>query len=87
MKILPGWDGIVGVEKSVVTKTDAEKKNKTKKTKQKDKKVNLIELLSNQEPIINITLLYFYTSIWRNDQRNDSFLRQKKISIFVYFQQ
>ena len=78
MKILPGWDGIVGVEKSVVTKTDPEKKNK---------KVNLIELLSNQEPIINITSLYFYTSIWRNDQRNDSFPRQKKISIFVYFQQ
>ena len=80
MKILPGWDGIVGVEKSVVTKTDPEKK-------QKNKKVNLIELLSNQEPIINITSLYFYTSIWRNDQRNDSFPRQKKISIFVYFQQ
>lgn len=78
MKILPGWDGIVGVEKSVVTKTDPEKKNK---------KVNQIELLSNQEPIINITLLYFYTSIWRNDQRNDGFPRQKKISIFVYFQQ
>ena len=54
MKILPGCDGIVGVEKSVVTKTDPEKKNK---------KVNLIELLSNQEPIINITSLYFYTSI------------------------
>ena len=47
----------------MVTKTDPEKKKKKKKNKQTNKKVNLIELLSNQEPIINITLLYFYTSI------------------------